>query len=104
MPQHAVAFIGNHKWDGALGISLHQFQRRAFEVENALLILAHAEKLFLRIGFKPGIRLKRAADIAANFPRGDAHMAGKLRLAHIAHEFFQQKLAILVEKADFPAA
>lgn len=37
------------------------------------------------------------------FAGGDAHVAGKFGLAHIAHEFFQQQFAALVEEADFAA-
>ena len=52
VPQQAIALAGEHKGHGALRVALHQLQRGALQVENPLLVLAHAKELFFRVGFK----------------------------------------------------
>ena len=53
IPQKAVAAAGHIERYTGLAVAVGQFQRGTFFVQMQMLILAHAENLFVVIGFEP---------------------------------------------------
>ena len=123
MPQKAVAQAGKHKGHAGLRVAVRQFERAALDVQVRLLVLAHAEQFFVRVGFKAGGELVIAAQDGVELARVDLQGADKclevfwllfgalvavllpsnssICFAAVAVEFFQQHFAILVEEDDF---
>lgn len=52
VPEEAVAFAGYIEGDGCLGVSVGQFNIAAFQIQDVLLILAHAVYFFVLVGSK----------------------------------------------------
>ena len=69
VPQKAVTQRRDGKGNGDLGIALGKLQHAALQIQTVLLILSHAENLFLFIAFKFDVQAVLAsADHALPFP------------------------------------
>ena len=64
VPEEAIAAAGDEEGNGSLGVAVSQLEACSFLVQMSVLVLAHAEDLFVFKSFKTGIELKvRAAGI-----------------------------------------
>ncbi len=102
VPKEAIPPAGYIEGHAGLAVAVCQFQGGAFFVQMFVLILAHAENLFIVIGFKPCHHGKIiAAGHRPHFPcRHPKGHAIAVQPVTVAPVFFRQKLALLIVKAD----
>lgn len=68
MPEKSVAFARYIEGDGSLGVSVCQLYVAAFQIQDVLLILAHAVDLLVLVGFKGDFQTEITADIRGELP------------------------------------
>ena len=98
VPQEAVSQGRKHKRNTRLRIAVCQLELGAFDVEERLLILAHAVQFFVRVRFEPHGQLIVAADDRFELTAFHLERAGRLRehILAVADILFQKKLALLI--------
>ena len=92
VPEEAVAFAGYIEGDGCLGVSVGQFNIAAFQIQDILLILAHAVYFFILVGLKADLQTVIAADIRGKFT-GPADQGAAVYL-------FEQYFLFVVKEGD----
>ena len=95
VPQEAVTEGRHHEGHAGLAVAVGQLQLTALDVQEGLLVLAHAVQLLVRVGFEPrGDAVVIGAHVALELAGIDVERGAIFRVGvlAIAQKFTKQKL------------
>ena len=108
VPEEPVAVRREQKGDARLCVLLFEFERGALQIEGGLLILPHAEELFV-VGLEPHAEGVVVSAHRAVFPARGAQLRYLVEFPPAfgavfpgAVIFFEEQFSLCVEKGDLP--